>query len=218
MKISDMTKKEIVKRSLWKCKHKHTGLVHPKCYERQDGFSERVGFLDIEATNLNANFGMTLCYCIKSLDGEIISNTVTPKEVKSHSFDKRLMGDCIEDMRRFDRLVTWYGSGFDMPFLRARAMYHGLDFPEREEVIHNDAYMMGRGKLKIHSKRLQVVAEFLGIEAKGHPLNYTVWMAAMTGDKKALDYILTHCKEDVVTTEEVWKRLTPYLRITRTSI
>ena len=121
-------------------------------------------------------------------------------------------------MRKFDRLVTWYGSGFDMPFLRARSMYHNIDFPEREEVKHNDAYMMGRGKIKIHSKRLQVVAEFLDIAAKGHPLNYTVWLQAHTGDKKALNYILTHCQEDVVTTELVWKRLLPYLRVTNTSI
>lgn len=217
--ISNWKKSEIVKAWHYKCKHHHRGLSHIQCYLKDNNIKEKIGFLDIEATNLKANFGIMLSYCIKELDGPVIKNVITPKEIRSYKFDKRLLKDVAADCRKFDRLVTWYGSGFDMPFLRTRCLHYGISFPIRSEVIHNDLYMMARGKLCLHSKKLGVVSKFLDIPAKTHPLDLEgMWMKAMCGDKKALDYILTHNVEDVVSLEGVWKKLEEYIRITNTSI
>ena len=81
MKLVNYTKAEIVKMSLRKCKHGHTGLSHPSCYLKETGTEEKWGFLDIESSNLKANFGIVLTYCIKHKDG-IIKRSVTPKDLR----------------------------------------------------------------------------------------------------------------------------------------
>lgn len=217
--IANLKKAEIVRRANFRCiKHKHNGLSHPNCYTREIG-GEKIGFLDIEASNLNANFGICLSYCIKELNGPTIKRVVTPKEIKSGVFDKRLMEQFCIDAKKFTRLVTFYGSRFDIPFLRTRCLHHKIqDFPVYKEIAHSDLYMMARGKVKLHSKRLAVMCDFFGIDAKNHPLNWDIWLKCLSGDKAALDYVLVHNVEDVVSTEKLWKMMEPFIRVTETSI
>ena len=215
MNLANLTKKEIVKRSNFKCKHFHDGLTHPNCYVDKE---EKIGFLDIEASNLKANFGIVLSYCIKELDGDVIKNVITTDEIRNFHFDKRLMKEFKDDCSKFTRLVTYYGSRFDIPFLRTRCLHYNLPFPVYSEIAHSDIYMMARGKLCLHSKKLGIVSKWLGIPAKEHPIVEDVWLKAMTGDQKSLDYILVHNVEDVISTEGVWKAMEPYIRITETSI
>lgn len=218
MNIANLTKAEIVKRANYRCKHHHTGLSHPQCYDTETG-AEKIGFLDIEASNLKANFGIVLSYCIKELDGPVIKRLITPEDLKSGDFDKHLMEKfCNEDAKKFTRLVTFYGSRFDIPFLRTRSLLWKQNFPVYKAIKHSDIYMMARGKLCLHSKRLAVISHFFGIEAKEHPIVPDVWLKCLSGNKKALNYILTHNEEDVVSLEKVWKLMEPYVRITGTSI
>lgn len=219
MNIANLTKAEIVKRANYKCKHHHTGLTHPQCYDTEVG-DERIGFLDIEASNLKANFGIVLSYCIlDGKDGSIIKRLITPKDLKSGDFDKHLMEKfCNEDVKKFTRLVTYYGSRFDIPFLRTRSLYWGLKFPVYKSIKHNDAYLIARGKLCMHSKRLAVVAPFFNIEAKEHPILPEIWVSALSGNQKSLNYILKHNVEDVISLEKFWKLMEPYIRIAGTSI
>jgi uncharacterized protein YprB with RNaseH-like and TPR domain len=190
-----------------RCKHRHTFLEHPECYERKN---EKIGFLDLEASNLHADFGILLSYCIKELDGEILGEVISPRELRSPKLDERIVKKCIEDMRRFDRIITYYGTGFDIPFIRTRSLLYGLDFPIYKEIKHTDVFYWAKTKLCLHRKRLQVVCDFLGIPAKEHPMTPNQWTTALTGNKDSLDYIFTHNKEDVVSLEEVYKRLLSY--------
>jgi uncharacterized protein YprB with RNaseH-like and TPR domain len=98
-------------------------------------------------------------------------------------------------------------------------MLHKLDFPLYKEVYHTDAYQRAKILIRtLHSKRLGVVASFYGIKAKEHPLNPTVWLRCLSGDQDALDFVNLHCKEDVHSLEEVWKRLAPYQKLAKSSI
>jgi len=208
MNLSRLTKERLVWLATHRCKHRHFYIEHLSCYEKEQVTEiERLGFLDIEASNLDADFGIVLSYCIKPLDQPSLKRLITPRELASKDLDKALMIDCIADMRKFDRLVTYYGTGFDIPFVRTRAMLHKLDFPVFREIKHTDVYYWVRNKLRLHRKRLEVVCDFLGIPAKGHPMIPPIWTAALTGNKKALNYILTHNLEDVESLQEVYKRM-----------
>jgi len=208
MNMSRLTKERLVWLATHRCKHRHFYIEHLSCYEKEQVTEiERLGFLDIEASNLDADFGIVLSYCIKPLDQPSLKRLITPRELASKDLDKALMIDCIADMRKFDRLVTYYGTGFDIPFVRTRAMLHRLDFPVFREIKHTDVYYWVRNKLRLHRKRLEVVCDFLGIPAKGHPMIPPIWTAALTGNKKALNYILTHNLEDVESLQEVYKRM-----------
>jgi uncharacterized protein YprB with RNaseH-like and TPR domain len=216
--IANLKKEEIVKRFNFKCTHGHNGLEHPTCYAKDNRIKESIGIVDIETSNLKANWGFVFSYCLKSEDGALIKRILTAKEIKDGIYDKELMRQFCIDVRKFDRLIGYYSARFDIPFLRTRALYHGLDFPIFKEIKHTDLYDITKRKLSLHSKRLQVVADFFGIKSKGHPMNPSVWFKAMAGDEKALKWIMIHNIEDVDTTLELWNRLNDYSRITDTSI
>lgn len=207
MNLHRLKKDEIIRLITTRCKHRHTLLEHPQCDKKKP---EKIGFFDIEASNLDADFGILLSYCIKEMDGKVIGRVITPKELASRNPDKTILKECVKDIRGFDRIVSYYGTRFDVPYIRTRAMLYDLNFPGFQEVKHTDVYYWAKTKLSLHRKRLETVCDFLGIPAKGHRMEPGIWTAALTGNKKALNYILIHNKEDVVSLEKVYKRLLEY--------
>jgi uncharacterized protein YprB with RNaseH-like and TPR domain len=220
MRAEDFTKAEVEKRLKFRCVHKHNGIRHPQCYRDKLGGAERVGFFDIEATNLHANFGYMLSYCILGDDSKLIKNRVTEREIKDYQFDKRLIKDLISDLKKFDRLVVYYGKDwrYDIPFVRTRAERYGLDFPGWKELYVTDVYDLAKSKLRLHRNRLQNVCELLGIESKTHPLKPEIWQKANAGERKSLEYILTHNVEDVYSLRGSFDRLKKYTQLSRSSI
>jgi uncharacterized protein YprB with RNaseH-like and TPR domain len=218
LNLKAISKTELNDRLDFKCIHRHDGISHHCCYEQQKGLVENIGYFDIESSNLTSDFGIVLCYSIRHKEG-IISNSITPTEIKEGSYDKRLLTNLCDDLRKFDRIITWYGYKFDIPFVRSRAMFHKLDFPLYKEISHTDAYQTAKILIRtLHSKRLGVVASFFGIKAKEHPLNPTVWLRCLSGDQDAMDFVQTHCNEDTYSLEAVWKRLEPYQKLKKSSI
>jgi len=209
---------EYQKRSNFRCRHYHTGLSHPQCFDKDNAISEKIGYLDIECSGLQADFGIVLSFSLRDGAGRNYSSHITPEEIKNGTYDKRLLSELCHYMRMFDRVVTWYGDRFDIPFLRTRCLLHGIDFPVHLEVLHTDLWMFSRKKLKMHSNRLGVVAPFFGIESKGHPLNPTVWLQCLSGSEKALRWVQTHNNEDTESLRKVWHRVQRYVKLTKQSV
>lgn len=222
--IARLRKDEIIWLFHHKCRHGHTYLEHSNCIEVEKPNMcpafEKVGFLDIEASNLKANFGIVISYCIKEENGKILERIVTPQELRSGQFDKKVIEQLSSDIRTFDRIVTYYGGDFrfDLPFIRTRAVFWGIDFPIYKELKVLDLYPIIKKKFKLHNNRLQTACDFFGIPSKGHRLNPDIWLRAMTGDKKALDFILLHNREDVKSTEDLYHKVIKYSNISNTSI
>lgn len=206
------------------CQHKHRYTEHPQCFLDEHGdhlaITEKIAFIDIETTGLQAEFGYILCYSIKPLDGEITHRTITPQEIRTYKFDKKVIQQFIQDIKGYDRLVGYYSKDnrFDIPFLRTRALRHGITFPEWRDYLFTDVYDLVRPKLRLRRNRLEVACELLGIPSKQHRLNPEVWQRAQAGGKKALDYIQLHCDEDVISLELVYKKLKGFGSPNRASI
>jgi len=198
-------------------KHNKRYVVHPGCYikEYPEKAAERIGFLDIEATNLHsAEFGYILSYCIlsDSEDERLYSYCLKQEEIASFQFDKNLIKQFIKDIANFDRLIVYWGSDrrFDIPFLRSRALAWNLDFPGYRELFLQDLYDIVKSKLRLHRNRLETVAVFLGVKKKyikKHRLDGKRWCRAQAGDAKSLEWIYLHNKEDVYCLREVYKKL-----------
>ena len=218
MNLFALSQGEKNKRLKFKCVHRHNGLSHPNCYDQFHGLTERVGFFDLETSNLKANWGIIISYCILGDDGVLYKRLITQEEIFSGEFDKKICQQFCKDVRNFDRVIGWYSERFDAPYVRTRCMFHKLDFPVFKEVNHTDAWKVCRRIMKLHSNRLGVVAPFLGIEAKGHPLNPSVWLRCLSGNQEALDFVMTHNIEDVESLKKVWHRMEDYTKLTRTSI
>jgi len=158
--LAQMTKKEILKLFKWKCSHGHSGLAHYNCYRREKDKPEKVGYLDIETSSLKANFGIMISYCIKPQGSrKILKGLITAKDMANGNMDKRIVAQCIDDMRKFDRIVGHYSSRFDIPFIRTRAIIHKLKFPVYGEIVQTDTWRMARNLLALSSNRQDVVAE-----------------------------------------------------------
>lgn len=203
------------------CKHGHAYLEHINCFHRDEAqgklpqdcpIAEKLGFFDIEASNLSADFGYIFSYAIKERDGGIIGRRLRSSEIKEFAFDKFLLAEMCNDLRKFDRVCVHWGTDrrFDLPFARARALKHKLDFPLYKEIYATDTFTMAKQKLRLSRNRLENICDFFDIPSKGHKLNPYIWQRALAGDKESLEYIWTHNVEDVVSLEEVWKRLNLY--------
>lgn len=216
MKINPhkLKKEELVKYATEKCQHRHTFLEHPSCFNNEID-SGRLGFLDIEASNLKANFGIVLSYCIKDEKSNVVyGRHITKEEIqgKDKTYDKQLLTECIADMRKFKRLISYYGTGYDMPFLLTRALKWKLDYPLYGEIKHFDLYYLAKSKLNLHRKSLEVVTKWLDIEGKNH-VDWEHWEAAVfRQEKKSLEYILDHNKRDVIILQEAYERLIGYTK------
>jgi uncharacterized protein YprB with RNaseH-like and TPR domain len=220
--IAKIPKDELIKMGKWKCPIEghahHSGLEHPNCYKALKGEGEKVGFLDIETSGLQADFAIVLSYCIKILDGKILGRQITQDEIRKEIYDKNLLKDCVEDMRKFDKLIYFYGDRFDIPTLRTRSVFWGLDFPLYKEIKGTDVYPIIRYKFNLHRNRLETACDFFGISCKKHRIRPDIWFKAMAGDKKALNWIFIHNQEDVISLEKLYKKVIDFSAGTNKSI
>lgn len=173
----------------------------------------RIGYLDIESSNLNADFGYMLSWCIKTRGkNEILEACINKKEIFDGILDRRILEELLKALDQYDVLYTHWGADrrFDLPFIRTRAFRHGLErrLPVRGEKFIMDTWPIARNKLRLHSNRLDSIAQAVGIKnVKKTPLDASVWVPAALGDEKALNYVLTHNRHDVLILERVHKKL-----------
>lgn len=221
--LKGMTKQEILKYSRIMCEHGHPLLSHANCLEKVIHYEERIGFLDIETSNFSAAFGVVVSWCIKEKDGKVVGDYLTDEDFKDKEgfYDRRLIKGCIAAMGEFDRIVVYWGKDrrFDIPFLRTRAAMMGVVFPFYHELLVQDLYDIVKNKFKFGRNSLVAACSSLGISAKDTPVSPDMWIKATIGhDKKAIQYIYQHNKEDVVSTEQLWDRIIGYSTMPRTSI
>jgi len=179
------------------------GLVKPT---RFNGHERVFAYLDIETTpGFQANFGHVLTWALKLRDGPTLWSQIKRKDMLRGKQDKHILEDLLATLRNVDLVVTYYGTGFDIPYLRSRCMFHGIEFPARGTLKHIDVFYGVKYKLKLHRSSLDAACSFLGIRGKNHVGGE--WIAAMSGDQKALDSILDHNIRDVRILKRLHKRL-----------
>ena len=220
--LKSLTKQEILRFSQTMCEHNHTLLEHTSCLEKAIGFRERIGFLDIEASNLDADFGIMLKYCIKdSISGEILHAEITKEDIETSEAgkeDKRVVKQCIEDMVKFDKIVTFYGVRFDIPFIRTRALVNKIPFLTYGALTHKDIYFSVRAKFKLSSNRLENACRVLLGKTNKTRINSKFWAGAQRGDPAALEYVLDHNKKDVIDLEKLYYKVEDFVRPIANSI
>ena len=217
--IHHLKKEELVWLATHYCKkHHHNFLSHYSCLSVDNPDKTKIGFLDIETSGLKANYSYMISYCILDDKTDKIFSGVINKKDLSGTIDKRIVGDCIDDMKRFDKIVGFNSTNFDLPFLRTRALYWGLDFPGYGELTHRDAYYMGKSKLCMTSKgQASVSSLIVGKTEKTH-INPFEWAKASLGNKKFLKIVLDHNERDVRDLKKVYYGLLKFVRRDERSI
>ena len=214
--VARLKKAELIWLSNHKCKHSHSYIEHYGCYlnEMPEGspLVHRIGFFDLEFHNLKASVGVLFGYCIKDINNDkIYESWVNSKDYKVGQLpDKRVIKDCVEDLKKFDLIVTYYGTRCDMPYIRTKAMMNGIEFPEYGVLTHLDLFFLVRSKFSLHRNSLDVACETLLGESQKTRVTPKHWMKALFGDQESLDYIADHCRKDVLMTEKLYKKVLPF--------
>lgn len=175
--------------------------------------AKRIGVIDIETTDLEAQHGYMLCACIKevnqnNLNGPITTISILDSKNKHGVYDDRwVVSETIKEANKYDLLLGWYSSRFDFPFLNTRALIHRIQPPKKD--FRRDLCFNSRGSLKLKNNRLATVGEALLGQSGKDFLKWKVWVKARQGDPKAIAQIVNHCKLDVIETEKVYKAMAP---------
>ena len=67
---------------------------------------------------------------------EVKYGLITKKEMDEGTFDRRIIRELLEELSKVDVMLTYYGTGFDVPFIRSRVMYWGLQMPTYGSIYH----------------------------------------------------------------------------------
>lgn len=216
-------KSEFEKRNDERCIHRHTRESHPSCFRkgalaRQFWYKNlKMGFLDIETTDFKANKAFILSWAIKEREGPVVFDVVNRKEIFDFDFDKRVTKNLVDEINKYDILVTYYGTGFDVPFMRTRSLLWEYDFPVYGQVYHFDLYYRVRNLLQLHRNSLDAATRFFEIEGKNH-LDIDTWHKAAYGHKASLAYVLDHNVNDVIILEGLFDKLEVYSKWAKRSL
>ena len=83
MNLYKMKKADIIWAASHHCKHRHTFLAHPECYDAEHPETRRTGFFDIESFGLDASFGVLLSWSLKPAGKpQIISDVFQAADLK----------------------------------------------------------------------------------------------------------------------------------------
>lgn len=171
----------------------------------------RILLFDIETTNLAADFAQLLCVGHKWLgQKKVTCPRIDRSQRNFRTAEKQLLKDFLAVYETADVVVTYNGKMFDVPFLQAKALEHRL--PPMPNPSHVDLYWTAKHNLRISRKSLQNLAYYLGVKHEKTPVEGRIWVDAMMGVPSALNYIVKHCKADVLVLEDVYDRLRPYVR------
>lgn len=162
---------------------------------------------DIETTDLKADGGRIICASIKPLGGPVETYYSDLYTKNGGDDDKKVITLIRDRLRDFDYVITWYGTGFDMPFLKTRLLIQ--DQEPLGEIYHLDLYYTSRFHYLFNNNRMQTVEEalFAGKSLKTR-LGRMIWADAVRFDwkkrKAACDYIANHCEMDVESLENIF--------------
>lgn len=172
--------------------------------------AERAGalaFVDIEASNLKADFGTVVVVSIKPYGQTPITFSTQPGR------DKAMLKKVFAEMQKYPVWATFYGKLFDIPFLNSRALRHGLTpLPKHH---HIDLYWVVKTHTAISRRNQGHLLSWLGTPEKKMGVSPNVW-AEMAVDPNSLPTLIERCESDVIGLEALYEKTKHLIReITR---
>jgi hypothetical protein len=125
--------------------------------------------------------------------------------------DKELVKKFIDEMNKADEIVTHNGKRFDTPWIRTRAMFHGI--PMRHTYNEIDTYKWCKKYLNLPSNSLAEACKYFGLEAKKDAGGMQTWIDVVYKKcRKALRHLLYYGDGDIVSLEALFTKLRPYAK------
>jgi hypothetical protein len=233
IEASKMTKEERLARDKFKCPEKghgsKNGWEHPRCFDKyaRGLFQEKILFFDIEAEDLNADYGIMFNWFAIDEDGKCFEDFITINDIKKYKSsdrnvepkeDTRIVQSLVGLMSKYTRVVGHYSCGYDLPFARTRAVIDGIDFPSYGMLFQSDTWVILKKKFKLSRNSLENgCRKLVGVTNKDK-LSLSIKHGCIRGEKWAINLSRKHCKQDVIDLIALFNLTSKYMRRTKSSI
>lgn len=171
----------------------------------------KILIFDLEVTHLKADFGTVLAIGWKWYGQKKVHVfAINDYKMRNMIDDRGLIEAFMKIVAQADMVVGYNSILFDVRYLQTKLLRYRLPpFPPRSVLPHVDLYFTVKHNTTLSRKGLGNVGLYLELEAAKTPVTGNHWMLATAGDRKALKYVVDHCKADVLLTEQAYKRLRP---------
>ena len=115
--------------------------------------------------------------------------------------DKTLVKQFVKIMNQADEIIAHNGDRFDIPWLRTRALYHGIKSVPRGRTL--DTLKKARGNFKLPSNRLNDIGRYYGLGEKVKTPD-GMWQNVCFGDGSMMPEMIKYCEQDVMLLERVY--------------
>jgi DNA polymerase elongation subunit (family B) len=127
--------------------------------------------------------------------------------------DRQIVKSMFRLLDMADVVVAHNGERFDLPVILGRGVVHGLTPPSPYFIV--DTLRVARKEFRFVTNRLVNIAEELGVSPKDDHKKFPgfeLWLECLRGNEEAWDEMRKYNVQDVLTLEEVYLRLRPYMR------
>lgn len=118
--------------------------------------------------------------------------------------DKKLIQEFVKIMNKANEIVGHNGDRFDIPWVRTRALYHGINNVPRWRTL--DTLKSVRANLKLPSNRLTDIGRYFGLGEK-IKVDGDLWQNIVFGDASRMDEMIAYCEQDVVLLQEIYEKI-----------
>lgn len=119
--------------------------------------------------------------------------------------DKTMLLEFLDIAKDADELVAQNGDKFDLPWLKARWIHHGVKAIPKFKT--SDTLQWAKRNFRFNSNKLDYMASFLGFGNKIET-DFGLWRdIVLHKDKAAMKKMVDYCKHDVILLQKVWEKL-----------
>lgn len=169
-----------------------------------------IGIFDLETSGFYADNAILLCCCVKGYHMPSVQTIRADKFIswRKDKTDERLVIEAMKaELDKYDILIAHNGQWFDKGFFNAKCIEYGIDPILRWKKLI-DPVLLARRHMRLGRNSLAAIIDYLQVPTKKTPMELREWKrASHTGDIRAMNKIVEHCKMDVKSLEEVYAKL-----------
>lgn len=172
--------------------------VETQDYLRLVERANTLAFVDIEATGLRGDYNSALVVSVKPYRSKPISFVVVQP-----GNDQRVVREAKDTLEQFDCWVTYYGKGYDIPFLNTRLLkWRSRPIDKRH---HIDLYFTLKANLLTARKGQGHLLRFLETPQQKMDMTPDEWNQVLV-DPKRLERMVQRCESDVRGLQGLYER------------
>jgi uncharacterized protein YprB with RNaseH-like and TPR domain len=159
----------------------------------------RLATWDIEATQLNADLGSMLCASVKPYGKKPYTF-----KVKAVGNDVKILRDLKDCLEEYHCWLTYYGKGFDVPFVNTRLLKWG--YAPIDTRHHIDLFFTLKSNTKMSSKGLGRFLSLLGTDEQKMGVSQNVWSEMGFKLNTHMPLMVKRCESDTIGLEGLYDK------------